>query len=205
VSNSGIIALSDGVRSFFTTPAIAAYFAKNGVSIPVVGTTGWRQREQNLNVAPSAPTVTQPAGQVNRRVLFIPGTEGGDEGSFSEPRHRTGVGPHASNTKPRVLATWDRIVTASVWAVDMSNRNDEQLQIAAADNLLEMVVQALQWFAQADFVAGSGKIRRDPKMTANLPSGREVLYQFVHREPVFDLPRAVVPGGLPTVVRNPAS
>jgi hypothetical protein len=208
-SNSGIINLSDGVRSYFYDPGVARYLATNGVTIPEVGTTGWRQRESQLNSAPTAPTLAAPAGQVNRRVLFMPGTEAGDEGKITEPRHRTGVGDallgNPNPQRPRTLATWERIVTAWVWAVDTSDRNNEQKQIAASDNLLELVIQALQWFAQADFVAGSGIVRRPIPATANLPMGREILYQFVHREPVFAIPVAVVPAGKPNVQRSPAS
>lgn len=190
MSNSGIVALSDGVRAYFAQPYLVTYFQTLGVSLPVVGTCGWKQREQILNVA------SGPPGQVNRRVLFMPGTEGGDEGATTQPRRTSG--------NPRTLLTWNRIVTASIWAVDTSDGANEEAQIAAADNLFEMTVQALQQFAAADFVV-DGAVRRDPKTSKNLPFGREVLFQFIHREPLFDIPQQVVMGVTPTVERTPTS
>jgi hypothetical protein len=189
-SNSGLIALTDGVRAFFEQDWVAAYFANLGVTIPFVTTTGWKQREQQINVNPGSP---QTPGQVNRRVTFMPGTDKGDEGTFKEPRR---------TSNPRAIATWERLITCAVWAVDTSNLADEQAQITACDNLLEMTLQAIQSFAHADFVASSVKVKRDVKQSNDMPFGYERLFEFVHREPIYDIPQEVVRNVVPNIQRK---
>lgn len=182
---SPLIELSNGVRAWLagappydghTTDVEAsyapAYMAQVGMVAPLVGTTGWKQREQQLNQGP---------GRANR-VLFIPGTfpDGADEGEQVPPVRRKGV-------YFRVLATWRRKITASIWAVDTSDARNEEKQIQACDSLHQLVVSALRSVCRGDF-DGTGTIRRDPKQSANLGFGIERLFEFVHLEEVLDLP-----------------
>jgi hypothetical protein len=206
-TNSGILLLAGGVRTWFglvggtvdfgngagpvPVPNVVKLLAGYGLVPPTVGATGWKQREQILN---------QGGGGANR-VLFLPGNEQGEEGVFAQPRRTSG--------NPRSLWKWERLLTMSVWSFDPSDPDNEEVQIAASDNLLEMSIQALQWFASADYIlqkARSGARWGDkPAMSANLPFGREVLIEFIHREPLFDVPTVVVTGVTPNVIKNPAS
>lgn len=197
----GLLLLTGGVRTFMALaggtrdfgngagvvpiPNIVALLASCGLTPPIVGSTGWKQRQQILN---------QGKGQANR-VLFIPGNDKGEEGDIVQPRR--------TNSNPRSLWKWERIFTCSIWAVDSSDIANEELQIQASSNLLQLTVQAMQWFASADIVLR--KIRRDPVHTENLPFGREVLVEGIHREPLYDIPQAVVTGFTPNAQRNPSS
>jgi len=117
---------------------------------------------------------------------------------------------------PRVLWTWDRIVTASIWSYDPTAAdNDEEAQLRAATQLLELVAQGLDksFVVDADGnveIAGTGAItllsvRRDLKASVNLPFGIEQLVTFVHEEPLYDMPSDVITQVTPKIVRNPAS
>jgi hypothetical protein len=186
---SPLLELTDGVRAWFTNPSVQPLLAQMRITAPVVGTTGWKQREQQLNQGP---------GQANR-VLFIPGTfpDGADEGEQVPPIRRKGV-------QFRVIATWKRIVTASIWAVDTTDRNNEEKQILACDRLHQLVVAALRWVAVGDF-DGTGKVRRDPKQSANMGFGIERLFEFVHQEEVLDLPVNLATGVTPVLTKSPSS
>jgi hypothetical protein len=164
---------------------IVATLKAQGITPPVIGTTGWKQREQQLNQGP---------GRANR-ILLLPGNERGDEGVF--------IQGHVRRSNPRVLFTWERICTASIWGVDTTERSNEELQLNASFLLLVLFNQAMQYLRSADYVFKSA--RRDPKMSQNVQFGRELLVEFIHRQPIFDMPQPVVEGGLPTVVRNPPS
>jgi hypothetical protein len=197
----GLLLLAGGVRTFFTLgggtrdfgngagpvpiPDIVALLASYGMPAPLVGTTGWKQRQRILN---------QGVGQANR-VLFMPGDDKGAEGDLVQPRR--------TNGNPRALWKWERIVTASIWAVDSTDTANEELQIQASSNLFQLTTQAIQWFASADYVMR--RVRRDPLVSENLPFGREILVELIHREPLFDIPQKVVTGFSPNVQRNPAS
>lgn len=163
---------NDPVLAASTAPA---YLAQVGMVAPLVGTTGWKQREQQLNQGP---------GQANR-VLFIPGTfpDGADQGRMLPPVRRKG--PYY-----RVLATFRRIVTVSIWAVDNAapgNLDNEELQIVAIGRLRSLVFAALHSVALGDF-RREGPVKRDPSTSKNMSFGIEELYQFEHDEEQLDLP-----------------
>lgn len=168
---SGLLGLADNFRTFLAIQGIADKWTSEGVSIPTVGTTGWKQREQNLNVGAAGAN----------RIVFLPGNQAGDMGSCRQPRRN---GPDY----PRVLDTWDRIVTASLWSVDNDDKRDEELQLSASDKMLELFRQVINACA-----TGSAKpphrIYRDPKANSNNAGyGIEILVEFIHCEPLFDLP-----------------
>jgi hypothetical protein len=183
---SAVLLLAHKVTEWFTIPEIAAYYASISFVPPFVGTTGWKQREQQLNVSP----------QGANRMLFIPGTlAGGDEGALENPRRTAG--------NPRSLARWARVLTVSLWSVDKTDPQNEELQIEASDNLLEAAMQALVHVAHDDVIFS--KVSRDPAASKNLPFGREVLLEFVHREHLLDFTRPVVQGATPSIERVPST
>ncbi len=190
--DSPLLKLADMVREFVARTPVQNYFRQIGVTPPVIGTVGWKQRQQIL---------TQGPGGANR-VLFIPGSypKGEDLGQLVPPRRRKGP-------TERVLATWERVITASIWAVDASSpdalRNEEK-QIAVADQLHQFVVGCLRSVALGDF-PGPGKMFRDPAQSENMGFGIEYLYQFVHYEEVLDLPVNLRLNVSPNLVRDPAS
>lgn len=119
---STLVGLSDAVRLWFAART-------EGVSVPPVG---WRQRVQKLN---------EGTGRANR-VLFMPGAIASGDVPEVTDLGKLLRGRQSSNN-PRVLFEWDIPFTMSVWAVDMTDRNDEQLQIIAVTNLLELALQAV--------------------------------------------------------------
>lgn len=118
----------------------------------------------------------------------------------------------------RPLWTWHRWVTASVWSVgqttalgtapspaDLAN---EELQIRASDALVDLVLAGLHKCGQGQPIdPGTGNIqrprlRRDPRVSANMGYGLEVLLEFVHVEPIgFDLPNDVITDVHPAIVQ----
>ena len=176
-NRSGLVALSDGVRAFF---------AANGVAATVTP-VGWRYRSFQVNQGPGGGS----------RVCFIPGKidptspaapKVVDAGTFEQPRLKT--------ANPRPLAQWSKVVTLSVWGVDTSDLENDELQLAATENLLESTYQAMH--AAVDPVTGvnvglADVVLRDAVWTlppVELGFGREFVAYFVHRGPLFDLPIA---------------
>jgi len=197
---SGLLALVEGLRAWFALPFVAAKCAEERVRIPVIGRTGWRQREQQLNTSPEG----------GNRVLLLPGNASGALGTLAMPE-RPGVG-YGGN--PRLLWTNLRVVTASVWSYDPDNPDDEEAQIEASDQLVELTLQGLDKSFRATLddagetvveVAGTGAIlpgatlRRDTKVSVNAVMGLEVLIEFVHVEPLYDMPNDLITEVLPVI------
>jgi hypothetical protein len=172
VSSDALEILSDGVRCFFELPWVITYAQQNYVTLPSVGITGWKTREQQLNAL----------GSGSNRVIFIPGrVDSPDQGTFVEPRR--------SSTNPRPLATWLRPVTASIWSCDVEHRSDERKQIEASTKMLALVWKAIVYTIQADAILE--KASKDPK-NVNQSFGIELLLEFIHRQPVLDFTNPVV-------------
>jgi len=184
---SGLIALSDGVRAYFEANRIDA-------SVPAVG---WRQRTMWTNEGPGGGS----------RVIFMPGQfDGGLDsrplkgGSFHKARQ--------THDDPRPLVWWARLATLSVWAVDPDRPDDEELQIAATEDLLEKAVSAAHNAIDpvtgspvglADLIWGDLTWVRPPSDAA---FGREILLTFTHGSALFDLPIGIAtPQG--AVARDP--
>jgi hypothetical protein len=165
----GLIALANGMRKYFETYGISANIA----------TCGWNQRPQILN---------QGAGQANR-VLLIPG---------KQPSGSAGAGgtltrdSRPSTTNPRALLTWRKDVTMSVWAVDTTDTHNEELQIAAAEQLLEYAIQAAHSAVDPDTNVNVGLAAiewgsvRYTIPPGEMRFGNEILVEFVHKCPIFD-------------------
>ena len=183
---SGLVALSDGVRAFFADHQVPA----------IVTPVGWRYRTFQTNQGPGGGS----------RVCLIPGKidpssagppKVADAGSFvgaSQSANRAG------NGGPRPLATWAKIVSLSVWAVDPSDPSDDQLQFEASENLLEWTYRALH--AAVDPVtgrnAGLGGVQLQDAAWVLPPVerafGRELVAWFVLSGPLYDLvPRIAFP------------
>jgi hypothetical protein len=172
------------------------YLAQVGMVPPAVA-VGWKQREQVLN---------QGQGQANR-IVFIPGAApdgssqgGADQGAIIQPVRRKGIGD-------RVLATFRRTITVSLWAADNmkpGNLDDERLQIAAVGRLRSLVIAALSTVAMGDFKR-EGPVRKATPFSANRGFGIEELYQFSHDEEQLDLPVNIRTNVTPTVDRSPPS
>jgi len=184
---SALLALSDNFRIWLTQPGVASYLASMGLAAPNVTACGWKQREQQLNQGP---------GRANR-VIFIPGTIDGDSlGDITEPRR-------SGDPTQRTLFTWERTITASLWACDKSATADEEAQIEASENLLQLTVAGIQAVASADWIAT--RTRRDSKASENMPFGQEILLEFLHRELLIDLPQRVRGNVTPVVNKQPSS
>lgn len=180
---SSLLALAANLRS---------WFAVNNPNV-VVGVTGWKARFQHLNQGTPAAN----------RVLFIPGDAQGRDGPLSHGRQ--------SCTNPRDILQWDRQVVLSVWAFDATDTANDELQIAAVENLLE---QTFQGIVRAE-VNGVGYPSRQAgpihwgRVTWTIDNkemalGREVLIDFALKSTFFDIPFAtVVP--MPVVNRSPAT
>jgi hypothetical protein len=153
----------------------AAWFASQGVAAHV-GAAGWKERFKQNNQGP---------GGANR-VCFIPGDPtSGRDGKLKRGRQ--------TSTNPRTLLEWDRTITISVWACDISNRNDEGKQIAAVEALLERVIQAVQraYDPETGQVVGAANVVWDG-VTWNVANtdmgfGKEVLVPITLKVPFLDV------------------
>ena len=187
MNRSGLIALSDGVRAFFAANNVAA----------TVTPVGWRYRSFQVNQGPGGGS----------RVCFIPGkidpsSPGApkvlDAGTFAPPR-LSSPGPRAGGVttgagNPRPLVSWKKVVSLSVWAVDTTDLGNDELQLAALENLVESTYQAIH--NAVDPVSGQAVGLADIELTDavwNLPPverafGRELVAYFIQSGPLFDLP-----------------
>jgi len=175
VNTVGLIALVHGMRAYLARPEMVALIPK----MPTVTALGWRQREQQLN---------QGMGQANRITLY-PGLE--PSGAYGQGGDLTREN-RPSTVNPRALVTWRKPVTMSVWAVDTSSNYDEELQIAAAEQLLEYAVQAAHNAIDpatgtpvgvANLEWGSVRYTKPP---VNMGFGAEILVEFMQKCPLFD-------------------
>lgn len=168
-NTSSLLAIASGVRAFFKVQ-------NPNVSVAI---TGWKQRAQQLNQG-------QPTAN---RVCFIPGDLQGRDGALVRGRNTGG--------SPRALLEWDRLVTMSVWAIDTTDTANDELQVAAVENLLEQAIQACHLAVGPDGVTpvGCGAIHwgavRWTVVNQEMASGREVLVDFTLKSLFFDLPIGV--------------
>lgn len=172
---SGLLTLVDGVQ---------AYFDAAGLGTKVLATFN-RERFRQRN---------QGDGTANR-VVFLFGGEDDDEtlGELVGARHNSGT-----SRNPRELFTWKKRGVCSIWAVDTSALEDERAQIAAIENLLEQTVRAVQNVARNDVEWGRMRVGKGPKENRY---GTEILLEFEHKGPLYDVTYDVVtPGG--TITRN---
>jgi hypothetical protein len=159
--NSGVLALVEGVRSYFTARGVTA-----NVSL------GWKQPTKQINQGP---------GRANR-VVFIPSDpngRGGKIGAVEQPGARTFGG----DTAARALYTWERFLVVSVWAVDTTDPHDEALQIEAVEDLFEQTVRAVHAFAKNNGRWGDVTWTTSP---AEHAFGRELRASLVFKHPLFD-------------------
>jgi hypothetical protein len=199
---SALVSLTDGVRAWF-----AANEPSLGVSVPPFGVA---QRAMKLN---------EGTGCANR-IVFMPGLiANGDIPDVVDFGDLTRG--HKQSTNPRTLFQWNVPSTMSVWAADTSSADaiaDEQAQIIAVTNLLELAMRAvhnarvrvnpddpaspLVMVGLANIVTPS-KVRLVTKnVQRNL--GREVLVTFAMQTPLFDRTYDVA-FPAPVVARNPAA
>lgn len=185
----GLIALANGMR---------VYLKSQGVSATVTA-VGWNQRPQQINQGP---------GQANRIVLY-PGFEpGGNSGAGGELTrdHR----PSRGGQETRGLLTWMKAVTMSVWACDVSDRHNEELQITAVENLLERAIQAVHNSIDpnTNTPVGVGNIEWGSVRYTNPPAemrfGQEILVEFVQKCTIFDKDISYC-SPQPSVTRDPNS
>jgi len=171
----GLIALVNGMRAYLTAVGCTAN----------VTVLGWKQRIQHLNQGP---------GQANRIALY-PGLEpsgsSGAAGDLSRD-HRPTVTQYVAGQAVRALVTWSKHVTMSVWAVDTSDTYDEEKQLIALENLIELAVQSVHNAVDPDtgIAVGAGMITwgavRYTKPPTEMAFGLEALIEFQQRSPLFD-------------------
>jgi hypothetical protein len=192
-NQSGLLALVRGVR---------AYFEGNNVSAAVW--LGWTKRSRTDNQGP---------GGANR-VVFIPGEDAAQPGAPKVLKagvlDRMAPQQHVTlNPRLRALAWWHEPVTVSVWAVDADHPQDEEGQIAATEDLLELTIQALHNAVDPTSGLGVGFANIEewgpPSWTlppVEAPFGRELTFSFVLLVPLFDQPQGLAFPG-PVVTRKP--
>lgn len=167
----GLIALVRGMRAYLAQPWVAC--------TATVTALGWRQREQQLN---------QGMGGANRITLY-PGLE--PSGAYGQGGELTRENRPSTNN-PHALVTWRKPVTMSVWAVDTTSTYDEEAQIAAAENLLELAVRAAHNAIDpsTNTPVGVANIEwssvRYTKPPVNMGFGQEILVEFLQKCPLFD-------------------
>jgi hypothetical protein len=140
---------------------------------------------------------------VRSRVVWIPGRFDGANvprpmaaGSFGGPTQK-------SQTNPRELAKWERQLTLSIYAVDLSDRSEEA-QNAAQEALVELAIRAL-WRGidpenpsapppgLAGIQLGEGTLIAPPAQSVG---GKELLIAATMLTPFYDEVRPTVYPGL---------
>jgi hypothetical protein len=184
---SGLVALVNAVSADFTARGISANGKPVKVLVGLKAYSLW-----------SVP-----------RVVFIPGKFDGtlppkalEEGKFGSPEH-------TKSDNPRELVTWERLITCAVYSSDESDIQDELLQIAAIENLLEATIQSIKnaFTPNLAVVGGDNRERGytgqqsavfdDTQVTRIYPPvefshGACLLFTFTQRGPLFDVPIATV-------------
>lgn len=186
VVRSGLVALAAGVRAFFEANGVPA-------TVPPVG---WKYRTFQVNQGPGGGS----------RVAFIPGridpTAPGvpkvlDAGTFSQPQLSTPgprLGGQTQNPgNPRPLASWHKLVSVSIWAVDPDGPQDDERQLSALENLVDWTYTAMH--NAVDPVSGRNVGLADLELVDSVWTtppverafGRELVLFFIQHAPVFDL------------------
>jgi hypothetical protein len=202
-NRSGLIALSDGVREYFGAQGITA----------VVTPVGWRYRTFQVNQGPGGGS----------RVCFIPGridpTMPGapkvmPAGAIRQPSTSSPPGvPRAGSLlagvrNPRPLRNWDKIVSVSIWAVDTSDVNNDELQLAATEDLLEATVQAMHFAIDPDtkIPVGMANVVIDEAVWVLPPVerafGRELVLFLTQPGPLY-APAKDIATPQPAIVKGP--
>ena len=182
-----LLTVTDRLRVWIDSDRVGVLLAQMGMSKPSIA-FGFTAREQLLNQGP---------GGANRIVL-VPGSwpDGANQGKLVAPRQRKGP-------FHRVNATWECIFTISAWGVDNTDTADEEKQRQAASSIMNLAHAGLREVLGGDF-PGIGDVFRDPKVSANLSYGAELLMQLVFYCEMRGLPQNV--SGTPvTVVLPPKS
>jgi hypothetical protein len=169
-----------GVKSGLTylRNAVAQYF--DDYSVPAVVTPlGAKYRSFQLNQNPT----TNGAN----RVVFIPG-EYDPTSTSTKPRAYGTLSRSTRNSStvvnPRELLSWERPFTISVWSAPVPGREAlEEDSIAIVEDLLEQVVRAVQWAAQATVTWGNVVIVAPP---VEQSFGAELLVSAVQIGPILD-------------------
>lgn len=167
---SGLTALVNGVRSYFTGAGLTA-----NVSV------GWKEAAKQVN---------QGTGRANR-VVFVPSDLGGRGGTLTavqQPGQRN-FGTPTVDTAVRALQDWERTLLVRVWAVDSTSPNDEEKQIEAVETLFEWTIRAVQSFAKNNGRWGAVEWLAAP---IERQFGRELQAELVYRHPLFDAPQVVI-------------
>lgn len=166
---SATVAMVHGMR---------AYLKAIGVDANVTA-CGWKERPQQINQGP---------GGANRIVLYPGRKPGGETAAAGELTREN----RPSTTNPRALITWRKLMTMSIWAADTSNLQDEELQIAAVEQLLEWAIQAAHYAVDpatqvavgvANLEWGSLEYTIPP---VNMRFGQEIMLEFTQKCPLFD-------------------
>jgi hypothetical protein len=172
----GLSKLVDDVRAYFKVMNCTA-------SVRI----GFRERRKQDN---------QGVGGANR-VVFTPCDDNGDGGELSLEHLKPGLRDITNGASPpvvvarfRELFTYHRIVVVSVWAHDDSKADDEERQIAAVDNLRDLVVQGIKQ-SQAGAANAFWKKTQwtyGPTIPVELRNGVEWRGWLELREPIPDRP-----------------
>lgn len=174
---SGLVALVDAVRAYFTQELIPA----------TVTALGWREYRKLPNGF---------GGGGARRVVFLPSDEKSGKGGRFLPNARN-IGRN-----PRAVATIERDLVVAIWAVDASSPAalaSDVAQIEAVEDLLESTVQAVRAFAHADATWGEFSWGLEPLEHAY---GRELRADLRYRGPLLSPPRNTVTPGVGAITRT---
>lgn len=156
----------------------AAYATANAFPV-VVAPVGLKYRSFNLNQF--------PVGGGANRIVFIPGVFDGN-GPPKARKYGTLLRESrnaASVNNPRELLSWERPITVSLWsAPEPGHAADEDSSIGRAEDLLELLAQALQEVGAATLRWGEVTINSPPQEGA---FGTELLVSLTQIGPLFDI------------------
>jgi len=201
-NRSGLLGLVRGMRAYVADTSVVP--ASFGTPSIVVGwAKRWRQDNQG---AGGASRIVLIPGQFDASAPWPPKTL--RAGSIDRDFEQNYV---QLNPQMRIRAMWHQQVTCCVWGVDPSNPTDEEAQIAATEDLLELTIQALHNAVDSETgqTAGAANIAEYGEPSWTLPPGengfgRELSFGFVLLVPLFEQPTSeAFPRG--AVARLPAA
>ena len=170
------IIIKSGTIEF--TRLFREYLTNNQVTASVV--VGWKERPKQSNQGP---------GSANR-IVIIPSDDSGKGGKLGPIR---GPGPRDVRDADdnflgtvRGLCSWDQQYTVSVWAQDPTDSTNEELQIAATEELFQWAIRA----TVCTGLAGDITLGGDTSWTVSPEKqvGRELRFTFTLKQPIYDVP-----------------
>lgn len=187
---SGLLYVTRGVREFFGQSFVQTKYAQERVKTPAVTITSWKAREIQLNQDVEG----------GNRIAFMPGW------GLSKRSYGAIEDPDQLDSSPRTLGKWPLKCTASIWAVDNADTDDDERQWGAVERMVECFRQAVQYATVRDATTTTrvkfGELY-DDEFSTNRHYGVELLVPMTVKVYLRDIPFDQVVGATVQITKEP--